>query len=71
MIGYRAENPRHAFAIEGSEHGRRKFDFAPARAETAQYETGRNVWVTPGMPFRVYILAGYVVTVLAGSLIGL
>lgn len=71
MIGYRAQSPRYAFAIEQSEQGKRKFDFAPARAETAEYETGRDVWVTPGTPFLVYILAGYAVAVLAGSIIGL
>lgn len=70
MIGYRAQNPRYAFAIERSEQGKKKFDFAPARAETAEYEAGRDVWVTPGMPFLVYILAGFIVAILAGSIIG-
>lgn len=71
MIGYRAENPRFAFAIEDRKHEKRRFDFAIARAETAEYETGKDVWVTPGMPFLVYILAGYVVAILAGNMIGL
>lgn len=71
MIGYRARNPRFAFAIEESERGKKRFDFALMRAETSEYEAGRDVWVTPGMPFLVYILAGYVVAVLAGNVIGL
>jgi preflagellin peptidase FlaK len=71
LIGYRAKSPRFCFAIEESRGGKRRFDFAPARAETAKYETARDVWVTPGTPFLVYMLAGYAVAVLAGSIIGL
>ncbi|WP_415280572.1 prepilin peptidase [Candidatus Nitrososphaera sp. FF02] len=67
MIGYRAKNPRFCFAIEGGTQDGKKFNFAPARAETAEYGTGRDVWVTPGTPFLAYMLAGYVVTVFAGS----
>jgi prepilin signal peptidase PulO-like enzyme (type II secretory pathway) len=46
----------------------KRFDFAPLRAETASYETARDVWVTPGMPFLIYMLAGFVVAVLAGGI---
>ncbi|HEY7508590.1 MAG TPA: prepilin peptidase [Nitrososphaera sp.] len=67
MIGYRARNPRFCFAIEGGTQEKKRFDFSPVRAETAPYGTGRGVWVTPGTPFLVYMLSGYVIAVLAGS----
>jgi preflagellin peptidase FlaK len=66
MIGYRAQNPRFAFPMQDAE--KKRFDFAPLRAETASYETARDVWVTPGMPFLIYMLAGFVVAVLAGGI---
>jgi preflagellin peptidase FlaK len=66
MIGYRAQNPRFAFSIEDVE--KKRFNFAPAHAETARYETAKGVWVTPGTPFLLYMLAGFVAAVLAGSM---
>lgn len=69
MIGYRAQNPRFAFSIQDVE--KKRFDFALVHAETARYETAKGVWVTPGVPFLAYMLAGYVAAVLAGSIIGL
>ncbi|HEX6068082.1 MAG TPA: A24 family peptidase C-terminal domain-containing protein [Nitrososphaera sp.] len=70
LIGYRARNPRFAFPIEigGSQ---RRFDFGFKNAETADYESRKDVWVTPGIPFLVFLLAGLVVSILFGDLIAL
>lgn len=70
LIGYRATNPRFAFPIE-SAGPERRFDFAFKDAETADYESRRGVWVTPGIPFLVYLLAGLVVSILFGDLVAL
>lgn len=70
LIGYRAHNPRFAFPIE-SGGSQRRFDFGFKNAETADYESRKDVWVTPGIPFLVFLLAGLVVSILFGDLIAL
>lgn len=42
-----------------------------SRTPTADYESRKDVWVTPGIPFRVFLLAGLVVSILFGDLIAL
>lgn len=71
MIGFRSANPTFSFPMERSTDGGKKFDFALANAEAAEYEERRNVWVTPGIPFLLYLLAGFIFAILAGDLVGL
>jgi preflagellin peptidase FlaK len=69
MIGYRtSSSPSYAFPIEQLVHGRRQFTFAPGSAETAEYESRKNVWVTPGTPFLVFMLAGFVAMLVVGDM---
>ena len=68
-IGYRTSSrPRYAFPIEQEVDGRRRFSFSPESAETAEYELRRNVWVTPGTPFLLFMLAGFIVMLVIGDL---
>jgi|SRR5437867_1322030 len=68
-IGYRTSSrPAYAFPIEQLVEGRRQFSFAPRNAETAHYEFRRNVWVTRGMPFLVFMLAGFVAMLFVGDI---
>ena len=71
MIGFKSAKPTFSFPIEKKAAGGKKFDFTLANVETAAYEERRNVWVTPGIPFLLYLLAGFIVTILAGDLVGL
>jgi preflagellin peptidase FlaK len=74
MVGYRsASSPSFfSFPIEAGDGARRRrFDFMPKRAETAQYEKGGDVWVTPGLPFLLYLTAGLLVAIFFGDLAGL
>jgi preflagellin peptidase FlaK len=72
MVGYRsAASPSFSFPIEVGVGASRRFDFMPRRAETAQYEKGRDVWVTPGLPFLLYLTAGLLVAIFFGDLAGL
>lgn len=71
MIGFRSANPAFSFPIEKNAGCGKKFDFALANAEEAEYEERRNIWVTPGIPFLLYLLAGFIVAILAGDLVGL
>jgi preflagellin peptidase FlaK len=68
IVGYRTSSrPGYAFPIEDIVDGRRRFSFAPGSAETAEYESRNNVWVTPGTPFLVFMLAGFVAMFVVGD----
>lgn len=71
MIGHRSESPKYAFSIEKVVNGRRAFDFAPKPAETAEYETKKDVWVTSATPFLVFMGAGLATMLIAGDLLAL
>ncbi|HEX2014707.1 MAG TPA: prepilin peptidase [Nitrososphaera sp.] len=71
MIGHRSENPKYAFSIERVVNGTRQFDFALKPAETAEYETRRDVWVTSATPFLVFMAAGFVMMVIGGDVLAL
>lgn len=71
-IGYRTSGtPNFAFPIEQVVGGRRQFSFALGDAETAEYESRRNVWVTRGTPFLAFMLAGFVAMLFVGDIAGL
>jgi preflagellin peptidase FlaK len=72
IIGYRSEGqPRYSFPIEKVVDGSREFDFTIKPAETADYATKKDTWVSPGIPFIVYLAAGFVVMITAGDLMAL
>jgi len=57
LIGHRSANPKYAFPIERVVRGKRKFDFGLVPAETAEYETMKDVWVTSATPFLLFLTA--------------
>ena len=69
LIGTKAKNPKHGFSIEKDTDTGKKFDFRLHHAEDAQFCTTKNTWVTYGIPFMLYILAGFFVQVFFGDLI--
>jgi len=71
MIGQRSENPKFAFPIERVVNGKREFDFALKPAETAEYETRKDVWVTSATPFLAFIAAGYGMMILGGDILAI
>ena len=72
LVGHRSEKtPQYAFAIEKTTEGRKQFDFALEAAETAEYESRQDVWITPGIPFIVYLFAGFVAMILVGDLMAI
>lgn len=71
MIGFKSGNPVFSFPIESSVGTSKRFDFALRQAETAEYGSDKNIWVTPGIPFLLYLLAGLVAAVFAGDLMRL
>jgi preflagellin peptidase FlaK len=72
IVGYRTrDKPGYAFPIEQMVDGRRQFSFSPGNAETAEYESRQNVWVTRGTPFLAFMLAGFVAMLFVGDIAGL
>lgn len=68
LIGYKAERPQFAYSIEMESVGRKKFDFSLVRPESEEYCAKPGSWVMAGLPFIVYMLAGFVVMVLLGDI---
>ena len=69
VIGHRSQNPQFAFPIEKVVGGKREFDFALRDAETAEYESKKDVWVTSGTPFLLYFFAGFIAMIATGDLL--
>jgi preflagellin peptidase FlaK len=68
--GYKSEKTsKYAFAIEKKKTGGQKgFEFMSGDVEKKEFESGSGVWVTPGIPFMVYLLGGFVAMILVGNI---
>ena len=69
FIGHRAKNPKFSFSIERQEGSSRKLDFSLKNADEAEFCTSHDTWVTPGIPYMIYITAGFVVQLAFGDII--
>jgi preflagellin peptidase FlaK len=69
FLGYRAKNPKYSFSIERIEGNHKKIDFSFHHAENTEFCNKPNTWVTPGMPYILYITAGFVVQLFFGDII--
>jgi len=70
VLGHRSSRKGgFGFLMESTaEGGAKRFDFALKHAEETPFESRKDVWVMPGMPFIIYMLAGLVVLVFAGDI---
>ena len=69
FFGYRAKNPKYSFSIERRNGNLKKFDFSLKHAENEQFCNTTNTWITPGIPYMIYITAGFCVQILFGDII--
>ena len=69
FFGHRTKNPKYSFSIEKRDGGFKKLDFSLHHAENDQFCNTPDTWVTPGIPYMVYITAGFVVQLLFGDII--
>ena len=69
FIGYKAKNPKYSFSLERIVDGKKRLDFSLKHAEQALVCNDHGVWVTPGVPYVLYITAGFVIQVLFGDII--
>ena len=68
-IGYRAKNSKYNFSIEKMEGTSKKLDFSFKHAENTSFSTASDIWVTPGIPYILYITGGFVIQILYGDMI--
>lgn len=69
FLGHKAKQPAHSFSIEKYNGLNKRFDFSLHHSEKAEYCTKPNTWVTPGIPFLLYIAGGFVLQLFVGDVI--
>ena len=69
FIGYRAANPKYSFSIEKKVGNQKKFNFALQHAENTAFCKKSDTWVTPGIPYMLFIAAGFVLQLVYGDII--
>jgi preflagellin peptidase FlaK len=69
FIGYRAANPRFGFSIEQKVGNHKKLNLSLQHAENAMFCGKQDTWVTPGIPYMIFIAAGFVLQLIYGDII--
>ena len=69
FVGYKAKNPKHCFSIERKAGKKKKLNLSLQHAEYAQFCTTPNTWVTPGIPYMLFIAAGFTIQLIYGDMI--
>lgn len=69
FVGYRAKNPKFSFSIERMVGNQKKLNLALQHAENTVFCQKSDTWVTPGIPYMIFITAGFVVQLIYGDLI--
>ena len=69
FLGYRAKIPKYGFSIEKKEGNYKKFDFSLHNVENEKFSITMDTWITPGLPYILYITAGFVIQLFFGDII--
>jgi preflagellin peptidase FlaK len=69
FLGYRSTNPKYSFSIERQVNNHKKLDFSIHHAEKAEFCNTPDTWVTPGIPFMIYITGGFIIQLTFGDII--
>ena len=67
IIGYRATNPKFGFSIERMEGGQKKLNLSLQHAENTAFCDKADTWITPGIPYLIFIAAGFVLQIVYGD----
>jgi preflagellin peptidase FlaK len=69
FLGYKSKNPKYSFSLETQVGKKKRLNIALHHSDTAEYCTTPNTWVTPGLPYMIFILGGFIMQLLFGDLI--
>lgn len=69
FLGYRSKNPKFSFSLERQVGKKKRLDIALHHSDTAEFCTTPDTWVTPGLPFMIFILGGFIIQLLFGDVI--
>lgn len=69
FVGHRTKNPKFSFSIEKKVGNLRKLDFTLKNADSAEFCSSSDTWVTPGIPYMIYIFGGFIVQLVYGDVI--
>lgn len=69
FLGYRSKNPKYSFSLERMVGKKKKLNIALHHSDSAEYCTTPDTWVTPGLPYMVFILGGFIVQLLFGDVV--
>ncbi len=69
FLGYRSKNPKFSFSLEKRVGKEKKLNITLHHSDTAEYCTTSNTWVTPGLPFMIFIFGGFILQLLFGDVI--
>ena len=69
FVGHRSKHPKFSFAIEKKEGNLRKLDFTLKNADDAEFCSSSDTWVTPGVPYMIYIMGGFIIQLVYGDVI--
>ena len=69
FLGYRSKNPKFSFSLEKRVGKEKKLNITLHHSDTAEYCTTSNTWVTPGLPFMIFILGGFILQLFFGDVI--
>ncbi len=69
FVGHRSKNPKFSFSIEKRDGNSRRLDFALKNADNEEFCSSSDTWVTPGMPYMIYIFGGFIIQLVYGDII--
>ncbi len=69
FIGHRSKHPRFSFSIETREGNAKKMNFGMKNADSTEFCSSPDTWVTPGIPYMIYIFGGFVIQLVFGDII--
>lgn len=69
LLGFRSKNPKFGFSIERVEGNYKRFDFSLHHADIAPFSHSPNSWITPALPFILFITTGFVIQLFFGDIL--